>query len=310
MAKINLGNVKALFAGLLLVMLFTKISYSATSTAANFLQIGAGARSAGLGGAFTAVSEGALATYWNPAQLGRLESGEVHLSHFSWYQDITMQHLAASFRITDRLGLGGSLAYMNYGTIDALDLNGSVIGQLSAYDWAGGISVGYKWNDWLTTGLTGKMITQHLDTYQASTFAADASVGVETGRFKFGLMAANVGGKIMFESVRENLPTAIRLGVAAKPLNNELTAALDLEKQVYGDVIVRSGLEVALQSRYFLRAGYDAAVNSSVPEGSSSLHLGAGLKMSALGLDYAYSIGDRVLSENIHRFSLHFRFGN
>ncbi|MFH1416132.1 MAG: hypothetical protein ABIH89_08645 [Elusimicrobiota bacterium] len=44
-----------------------------TGTAA-FLDIGVGARAMGLGGAFTAVSDDATASYWNPAGLGKIES--------------------------------------------------------------------------------------------------------------------------------------------------------------------------------------------------------------------------------------------
>jgi len=80
---------------IIVVALIGKVSVAASNagrTAADFLLIGVGARAAGMGGAYTVVSEGALASYWNPAGLSDVEGGEVVLGHFSWFQDITMEH--------------------------------------------------------------------------------------------------------------------------------------------------------------------------------------------------------------------------
>ena len=49
--------------------LFGSVTLAETNagrTSADFLQIGHGARAAGLGGAYTAVAEGAISAYWNP----------------------------------------------------------------------------------------------------------------------------------------------------------------------------------------------------------------------------------------------------
>lgn len=88
------------------------ISVAATgtgSTAANFLNIGPGARAAGMGGAFTAVSEGALATYWNPAGLSTAEGGEIALGHFSWYGSSSLQNASAAFKLDDKTSIGHRL---------------------------------------------------------------------------------------------------------------------------------------------------------------------------------------------------------
>src|SRR6202041_1064947 len=46
------------------------------TAAAEFLQIGAGARSLGMGEAYTAVADGPDAVYWNPAGLSRMTRPE------------------------------------------------------------------------------------------------------------------------------------------------------------------------------------------------------------------------------------------
>jgi len=75
------------------VALIGKVSVAASNagrTAVDFLLIGVGARAAGMGGVYTAVSKDTPASYWNPAGLSGGEGGEVVLGHFSWFQDITL----------------------------------------------------------------------------------------------------------------------------------------------------------------------------------------------------------------------------
>ena len=43
------------------------------TTAASFLEVGIGARSMGMGGAYVAVAQDAIAMYWNPAGLSRIQ---------------------------------------------------------------------------------------------------------------------------------------------------------------------------------------------------------------------------------------------
>ncbi len=86
--------------------LIGKVSVAASSagrTAADFLLIDiGGAKAAGIGGAYTSVSEGAPASYWNPAGLSGGEGGEIVLGHFSWFQDITIEHKRWLIRSTTK----------------------------------------------------------------------------------------------------------------------------------------------------------------------------------------------------------------
>ena len=97
-----------------MVALIGKVSVAASSagrTAADFLLIGVGARAAGMGRTYTAVSEGAPASYWNPAGLSGVEGGEVVLSHFSWFQDITLEHGTLAYQINDKTALTASVTF-------------------------------------------------------------------------------------------------------------------------------------------------------------------------------------------------------
>ncbi len=75
---------------------------SADNYSCEFLSIGAGARALGLGGAFVAIADDSTASYWNPAGLCQLESGELMLMHaakFSWLAAYDCISYAQSFPI-------------------------------------------------------------------------------------------------------------------------------------------------------------------------------------------------------------------
>ena len=76
---------------LILVVLLGKVSVAASNagrTAADFLLIGVDARAAGLGGAYSAVSDGVSAAYWNPAGLIGVRYPQISLMHASRFSGI------------------------------------------------------------------------------------------------------------------------------------------------------------------------------------------------------------------------------
>lgn len=295
-----------------LVALLGDVSVAETDngrTAADFLLIGAGARSAAMGGAFTAVAEGLEASYWNPAGLAQYPSGGVSFSHYVWYQDITVDFGAVAFAVGEATTLAASITYLNYGDIEGFDNLGNSIGSLDAYDWAGAISIGHQLNDNLMLGITGKFINQQLDDINGTAFAGDVAVIYDYGRFRFAAMAANIGTDIDFDGVKEKLPALARAGVAARPFGPNMTASLELEQRLEGDMIVRNGYEIQFQDRYFIRGGYHVNPEADERAFGSGMSFGAGLRFGGFDLDYAYTPEEDYTSEDLHRFSVSFKFG-
>ena len=305
---------KIVFLWLLLIglaALFGNVSVAATDggrTAADFLRIGIGARSAGMGGAYSAVSRGAEASYWNPAGLAGMEGGEIVLGHFSWYQDLNLEHGSAAFSLNDRTSLGLSIAYLNYGTVAGYDVDGNPTGDLAAYDWSGALSIGAMVTDQISVGVTGKYINQRLDDVMGSAFAADLGVRWQTDKFAAALVARNIGSDMTFESASEKLPTELSLGLAAAPFTERLLASIEFEKKIYSTPVVRQGFEVNFNHEYFLRTGYNVLTQNDGDGLQAGLSFGAGVHLSQFAFDYAYTLQDKYGSEDIHRFSLGLRF--
>ena len=57
----------------------------------DFMSTGTGPRALGMGGAYVAVAEGSISSYWNPAGLGRLEYPEIHLMYSERFAGIVKE---------------------------------------------------------------------------------------------------------------------------------------------------------------------------------------------------------------------------
>jgi opacity protein-like surface antigen len=322
-----------LYLGLLQGGEITKVG----TTAAQFLKIGVGARSAAMGESFVAMANDASAIFWNPAGLASIKGKEVLLAHTEWIADISFDFGGVAIS-TESMGTFAVYAVtLNMGEMERrTELEPEGTGELfDASDLALGLSYAKYFTDRFAFGISVKYVQQQIWQETAQTFAIDAGIiyHTEVKNLRLGMALSNFGGKMQmsgkdllhFHDIDPNLdgnnpqiisglntekydlPLAFRIGVAYDILESEyqrVTMAVDaLSPNDYHEY-VNTGIEYGFRDMVFLRGGYKGFGVSNQEVGYS---VGGGLNYALdqslkLKLDYAYTDFGRL--ENAQRISL------
>jgi hypothetical protein len=277
---------------------------SAGTTAGNvLLRSSVGARSAAMGGAYTAVAGGPLALYYNPAGLSDLDRNRVFLQYDDSFLDINRSDLAFAHPTLGG-GFGLSISAIDYGDIiRTTTTNKAGSGNVDANDYLVRIGYGRAVSERIMLGGTLGYYRLDLDDIQAHGVTADASVLYRPNIEGLSLAAAvkNMGSRARFHRDDEELPLTVVLGGSYRPIP-KLLLAVDYEVPRNQSGIIKAGAEFALVDVLALRVGYDGR-----NETDNGLTLGAGFRMKDLMLDYAYvPFGDFGQS---HRVSAEVAFG-
>jgi hypothetical protein len=273
----------------------------AGSAGAVFLKLGLGARAAGMGEAFTAVTDDASAVYWNPAALAMTDGAGLLLAHSEHFQDVRFEDAAWMMSFGSRaIGLGARGLYT-----DGLELRETAtdepIGTFNYYDFLLSFSISQRLGRNASLGLTYKRIYERIYTYDAADWAVDGGLLYETPLkgLRLGITLQNVGPEMSFISESFRLPVTIRGGLAYRlpwhPLGGELLLATDAVKARDNRTQLDLGAEFAYRPFFLLRAGHKAGHDTE------SLSAGVGFRFARYGLDYAFVPNDLG---TIHRISL------
>jgi hypothetical protein len=288
------------------------------TTAANFLELGAGPRAIGMGGAHVAVADDAYATWWNPAGLVQAENPEVSATYNNYLEKTSQQYIAGVLP-KGRLGtFGASANIFSYGTIAGADAGGQPTGDVSASDMALSASYAHpifqdaRKQSHLSFGVTGKWIHEKLDTVSANAVAMDAGLHWEAGKsmgeelegLRAGLVIRNLGSSMKFDTDSFALPRAAAAGLALTRLwrGEAMTFALDGEKPQAGSAFFSGGVEIWTLRTFVIRGGY-----TSQGDLGNGLRLGAGIRFQTLEIDYAFANEGDLGSA--HRVGVTFQFG-
>src|SRR5580698_7588092 len=155
------------------------------TSGADFLTIDSGARSEGMGGAFTAIADDVTALTWNPAGVALLSHPEVGYLHMLYLSDIGYNFGGVAVPLPagqDTFGIGAGIVNLGTGPFDStLGLAPAV----SAGDNAFLLSLAYRVKNIIAFGVTGKYILRDLAGYNASALGGDAGLLITPGdRFR------------------------------------------------------------------------------------------------------------------------------
>lgn len=292
----------------LAILLAAAASYAAVNDSASIifpiLDMGAGARSLGMGEAFTAVADDSSAIYWNPAGLGTIKKAEAALTYNKWYMDTMFSQFLFAFPLSTG-AIGAYLVYMNLGEVPMRDTYGVTSGSVYPYIAGGSIGYGLSFGN-ISAGASIKLIGQSTGSKSDMAFAADAGALFKTGIFSAGLSLQNAGSGGAY-----SLPINIKGGVAVKILNSAqhmLLVAVDSQYLFKDAFSLSAGAEYVFMELLAVRAGYKAGFGEIDLEGFKGISGGLGVKIAGVNIDYAIvPYGDLGIT---HRVTLSYVFGN
>ena len=260
------------------------------TTAASFLKIGVGARSVGMGGAYTAVSDDISAVYWNPAGLGFMNSTEASFNHVDWIAGIKYDNAALAIPVEGVGTLGISFTSLNVGEMEVTTTNlpEGTGERFSAGGTLMGISYAKNLIDIFSIGFNAKFVREYVYNESAQTIAFDFGtmyVAPVLNGLRLGASVSNFGSKMrldgrdiltliktgagdqnlinaQYELGSYELPLMFRVGVSTdvvRETNNRFTVAVDAVHPNDNTEYVNSGLEYSWADIVFLRGGWKSA---------------------------------------------------
>ncbi len=273
------------------------------ATGLAFLKVGVDARAAGMGEAFSAVTNDAYATYWNPAGLLAANKSNVVFMHNEWLLDVRSE-----FGALQIAGKKSSIAFHVY-SFNLSDIpvrttpTSSPIEQTSANYISAGVSYARKFGNKLNLGLTAKYLYEKIFVDDAGGWGIDLGLRYDvSSKLIIAGVVQNLGSMGKFREEASELPKIFRAGGQYHLLNSgdgfQLMLAGDVLFPFEEDARFHFGTEAGVLKNILLRAGYMAGYEAR------SFTLGAGIHKSFFRLDYSYQPITEDLGDS-HRFSLY-----
>lgn len=303
----------------------TRSTTKVGTTVAQFLKIGAGARSLAMGGSAAAMEGDVYTIYWNPGALARLQTpGEATFNHAEWLADISYDFVATGLTIGDFGTLGLSVTSLRTPEdIVRTEANPDGDGRQWGYSaFALGFSFARSLTDKFSIGVTGKFIREGIWDMSAQGFALDIGTIYTTtlNNMRIGASISNFGSTMrldgaditfnnfpdgqlgqgpqnissIYKTDTYDLPLTFRIGLAMEAAKTEkirATVAVDATHPNDNSEYVNSGVEFAFDEMIFARVGYKSLFQQDSEQG---LTWGAGFRyeMSTttfVKIDYAFA---------------------
>ncbi|MBI5699937.1 PorV/PorQ family protein [Candidatus Saganbacteria bacterium] len=269
-----------------------------SSSGADFLRLGGGARPLGMGEAYVAQADDISAMYYNPAGLAQLNFPEVLSLYNSHFVGASQMIVGAAYPVNfGVLGIGYS--GLSSGDIQGYDNTGAVTSTFNTAHSSINLSLGRRITPNLSFGLGVKSISEKLEGSSASTFALDGGLAYRVNsQFCLGVSALNLGSPLKFVTENTPLPASYRLGAAFA------TRLFDENINLNSDLVsFPEGLRINLGAEYLIRNFLAIRVGSA----GGTLRAGLGLYANLFAFDYAY-LGHADLGA-AHQVSISLLFG-
>ena len=278
-----------------------------------FLKIGVSARAAAMGNAFTALSNDATATYWNPAGLVDLTRTSVSLNHTWWPADINMDYAAAGFTlpfVPGNFGVSARALTMDPQVERTIFLPQGTGQTFDAGDMSFGLSYAKFFTDKFSSGGSVHFIHSGLAEKSVNTFAVDFGLIYRIGLWgmRLGMLIQSLGAKVDYDDRASKMPTIFKVAMAATPYSlgvNSFQTVFEFTHPSDNQERINVGGEYAFNQFFYLRGGYNFNSDTEGLAGGLGLRIDTS-QTSDLVVDYAWT--DLDFLDQVHRISLAFSY--
>lgn len=298
------------------------------TSAAQFLKIGVGSRSAALGQAYVALANDAEALYWNPAGISQFDKNEVIFANTRWFVDTQLEFAGIVYHLSQANSIGFSVTYLHTEEMkETTVLQPFGTGRYFNYsDALLSLTFARNMTERFSFGLSVKYMNETLAELTMQSFLFDLGTYYKTGwkSVRFGVAVSNFGrdmapsGSFRYENLENEIvevnsfqefspPTVFRIGVASELFENDqhkFISAVQLNHPNDNDENVNLGLEYWWKDVFSLRGGYV----SGREEENFSLGFGVHLPLSVVDFRFDYAFSNFGRLGYVNRFTAHLQF--
>ncbi len=294
--------VRTICLAILSPLLLVASTYSQDGLA--LMKVEVGARPAGMGGAFVAISDHPDASFYNPAGGGHTDRFTLSAGHNTYWENIRLETIYFASNATENSWLHGGVRFASVSELESrLIPSAEPDAYFSAYDVSFKAGLARRFSPRFTVGLSLGWFIEKIDIYRGSVFNVDlgAIYEIKPG-MSLGASATNLGSDFSLGGMGQGdtepipLPTTYRVGGASQ--HDWGLGAVDLVI-VDDEAHLHIGAEREMHELFDLRAGFMSGYDSK------SISAGASFKQRKLTIDYAFVPYSNSLG-TAHLFNLTF----
>jgi hypothetical protein len=259
-----------LFSILILVMfVMVPVNAQLAGTPGAFSRLGFGARAMGMGNALTAVVDGDVTSFYNPAVTPFLTDRVAAVSYGLLSLDRSLNTLSYSQAIKPTAGFSVGILNAGVSKIDGRDADGFQTGDLFTSESQFSFSFANRMSKVISLGIALKIYYYRLYENIATT-----DLGIDAGgiarlsdNLTLGIVVQDIGSKYKWDtsslygdqgsSTTEPFPLLRKIGMSYAFNDNAGLLSLDLENSNKNTNIIRMGGELYLSELFTVRAGLD-----------------------------------------------------
>lgn len=276
-----------------------------------FLEVPATARAAAMGGAYSAVADGAEASFWNPAGLAGVQGTQFTATHIESFESLKHDQFALAGRMWGG-GLSGSLRAMYSQPIDERDELGNLVGSFGSHDLEFQAAYGRAFGSRVRAGFGLQAVRERIASEAATTWSGSVGATWDPEALRgarVAMVAQHVGpaANYVIDGQRGGdmaLPMAVQSGVSwnrAAGHGLDCGLALDTRFARGRQGILAAGGELRSTTGAALRLGW--RVNDDI----ANVSAGLGMRIGRARVDYAW-VPSKLDLEDTHRFTFGAQF--